>query len=314
MRILVALGGNALLRRNERPDADIQQHHIEDAVAALADILCDHEVIITHGNGPQVGMLAIESATDSALTRPYPLDALVAQTQGMIGYWIAQSIHNLLPQQNVVALLTQTVVDRNDPAFQTPTKFVGPTYSHRELSAIAKQHSWNMAADGDAWRRVVASPEPQAVVELPLIQMLVDAKVVVVCAGGGGIPVEALSNGRRTGVEAVVDKDFTAALLAESLGADRLLLLTDVSAVESDYGTPDARPLRDTTPDELRLLNFPAGSMRPKVEAACRFVDHTGNPAGIGSLLDATAILNGHAGTTIRSRHHRIESAAQSCL
>jgi len=297
VRIVIALGGNALLARGEEPDAAIQLHHVQAAAEALAPLAVDHEVVICHGNGPQVGLLALESQADTSLSRPYPLDVLGAQTQGMIGYWLAQSLRNAGVASPVLAVVTQTVVDAADPAFAAPTKFVGPVYSEAEARRLATAHDWRIAADGEHWRRVVASPEPRRLVEADSIARLVDAGTVVVCGGGGGAPV--VDDGRLSGVEAVVDKDLTSALLAISLRADRLVLLTDVSAVVRDFGTPDARPLRELTLEDLAHLEFAAGSMGPKIEACRRFVEATGHPAAIGSLTAVVAVLDGTQGTSV---------------
>ncbi len=299
MRIVVALGGNALLLRGDPPDADLQQHHIDAAVEALAPVARVHDLVVTHGNGPQVGLLAIESADDTTLTRPYPLDVLGAQTQGMIGYWLVQALQNALADRDVAGLITQTLVSVDDPAFATPTKFVGAVYGHDQAQRLAIARGWTIALDGDKWRRVVPSPAPQRLIEADLIARLVALHVVVVCAGGGGVPVVEDTGGARHGVEAVVDKDATAALLAIALNADVLLLLTDVPAVEIDHGLPSARPIRHTTPAELAGLRFPAGSMGPKVDAACGFVEATGKTGAIGALGDTQAILAGAAGTII---------------
>lgn len=299
MRIVVALGGNALLHRGERPDAEPQRRNVLHAAEALVSLAGEHELIVTHGNGPQVGVLAMESAADPMLSRPFPLDPLGAETQGLIGYWLMQSLHNVLPHRRVVALLTQCVVDCADPAFTHPTKFVGPTYDEAAARALATERNWVVAPDGDAWRRVVASPEPLEVVEESVIRTLTDNGVLVVCAGGGGVPVLRHADGTLEGVEAVIDKDLTAALLAERLGADALLLLTDVSAVETNYGHADSSPIAVATAEELRSFGFATGSMGPKVEAACRFADRTGGVAAIGSLTDAAAVLAGAAGTRV---------------
>ncbi len=299
VRIVVALGGNALLKRGERPDSDVQEHNVAVAVAALAPLVRDHEVIVTHGNGPQVGVLALESASDRSLAHPYPLDSLGAETQGLIGHWLLQGLENHLPDRLVAALVTQTVVDADDPAFTTPTKFVGPVYEEAEATNLAAERGWAIARDGDRWRRVVASPTPVRIVEAPVIRLLVDAGVVVICAGGGGIPVVTGSDGRLHGVEAVVDKDLTAALLAEEMGAEALLVLTDVEGVFSDFGTPAAQLIRATTPAALRSISFPAGSMGPNIDAVCRFVERTGGLAAIGSLGQAAALLAGEQGTAI---------------
>jgi carbamate kinase len=299
VRIVVALGGNALLQRGERPDAEPQRRNVLHAAEALAPLAGAHELIITHGNGPQVGVLAMESATDPMLSRPFPLDPLGAETQGLIGYWLAQSLHNVLPDREVVALLTQCVVDGDDAAFATPTKFVGPIYDEAAANALAGQRNWVVARDGDAWRRVVPSPEPREVVEEGVIRRLVDSGVLVVCAGGGGVPVVRHADGSLEGVEAVIDKDLTAALLAERLGADALLLLTDVVAVETNYGQADSSPIAHARAAELRSYGFAAGSMGPKVEAACRFAERTGGVAAIGSLTDAEGVLAGTSGTRV---------------
>ena len=299
MRVVAALGGNALLERGEKPDADTQEHHVQQAVEALAPLAMAHDLIVTHGNGPQVGMLALESARDPALTRPYSLDVLGAQTQGMIGYWLARALRGAVPGKPAGCLVGQTKVDRDDPAFANPTKFVGPVYQEREALDLAAERGWTVRRDGTAWRRVVPSPEPLELVELPLIKVLLGSGALVVCAGGGGIPVVADGSGGLRGVEAVVDKDLTAALLARAVDADALLLLTDVDAVIDGFGTPDARPIRHATAGELRARSFPAGSMGPKVEAACRFAEATGRTAAIGRLEAATALLRGEAGTIV---------------
>jgi carbamate kinase len=302
VRIVAALGGNALLERGETPDADIEQGHILRAASALAPLFRGHDVVVTHGNGPQIGLLALESDADSALTRGYPLDSLGAQTQGMIGYWLAQAIGNAVPERSFAALVCQTLVSIDDPALALPTKFVGQVYARSRAEELARERGWVVHPDGDRWRRVVPSPRPREIVELPVIKHLLDVGTAVICAGGGGIPVVRDDSGQLRGIEAVIDKDRTAALLAECLSADALLLLTDVTAVEIAYGTPEARQLRETTVAELRNLEFPAGSMGPKVEAACDFVEATGHVASIGRLEDAEALLGGEAGTVIRAK------------
>ncbi len=299
MRLVVALGGNALLQRGEKPDAEIQEHHIAQAVDVLAPLCRDHDVVLTHGNGPQVGLLAVESGADTALSRAYPLDSLGAQTQGMIGYWLAQALDNAIPERTFAALVCQTVVDANDSAFVEPSKFVGQVYTEAAAATLAAKWHWSVKADGANWRRVVPSPRPQEIVELPILEHLLASGSGVICCGGGGIPVVRDERGALRGVEAVVDKDRTACLLATSLGADALLILTDVEAVELDYGTAAARPIRRATATELRALSFPEGSMGPKIEAACDFVDATDGLAAIGRLADAPAILEGSAGTTV---------------
>ncbi|HLK44933.1 MAG TPA: carbamate kinase [Acidimicrobiales bacterium] len=310
MRVVAALGGNALLERGETPDAEIQQRHVELAVEALAPLCRSHDVVVTHGNGPQVGLLALESEADTSLSHGYPLDALGAQTQGMIGYWLAQALRNAVGRE-FVALVCQTVVSAADPSFADPSKFVGQVYDRARAEGLAQRFGWHVRADGAAWRRVVPSPRPERIVELAVIRALLERGVGVVCAGGGGIPVLCDEHGRLRGVEAVVDKDRTAALLAERLGADVLLLLTDVAAVQVGFGTPAARPLAASTVDELRRLQLPAGSMGPKVEAACAFVEATGGRAAIGRLRDAIGLLDGTAGTTICGRAHEEALLAQ---
>jgi carbamate kinase len=299
VRIVAALGGNALLERGEKPDEDIQEHHVKQAADALAPLARSHDLIVTHGNGPQVGLLALESASDPALTRPYSLDVLGAQTQGMIGYWLVRALHGAAPGKPAGCLIGQTRVDPDDPAFAAPTKFVGPVYKESQAQDLAAERGWVVRPDGAAWRRVVPSPEPLELVELSLIKVLLAAGALVVCAGGGGIPVVADASGALRGVEAVVDKDLTAALLARAVDADALLLLTDVDAVIDGFGTPDARPIRHATPQQLRARSFPAGSMGPKVEAACRFVEATGRMAAIGRLDAAEALLDRSAGTIV---------------
>ncbi|HEX4902007.1 MAG TPA: carbamate kinase [Acidimicrobiales bacterium] len=299
MRIVVALGGNALLERGQRPDAEVQERNVARAVRALAPLAAEHELVITHGNGPQVGVLALQSASDPHLTTPYPFDVLGAQTQGMIGYWILQAMQNTLPGRQVAAIINQTLVAADDPAFADPTKFVGEVYTEEEAHRLAAERGWSVKPDGDHWRRVVGSPKPQRVVETRLIRLLLNSGALVVCAGGGGVPVVRNEAGELEGVEAVVDKDLTASVLAESLEADALLVLTDVPEVQHDFGTPRARPIRRATPAALRRESFPAGSMGPKVEAVCRFVELTGDMAAIGRLEDAVAILRGEAGTVV---------------
>jgi carbamate kinase len=299
MRIVVALGGNALLQRGQRPDAEIQEANVRRAVEALAPLAAEHELVVTHGNGPQVGVLALQSASDPHLTTPYPFDVLGAQTQGMIGYWLLQAMQNQLPGRQVAAIINQTLVEAADPAFAAPTKFVGEMYTGEEAEHLAAERGWVVKPDGAGWRRVVGSPRPQRVVETRLIRLLLESGAVVVCAGGGGVPVIRDERGDLQGVEAVVDKDLTSAVLAEALDADVLLVVTDVAHVMRDFGRPDATPILRETPAGLRSLDFAAGSMGPKVDAVCRFVELTGGMAAIGSLDDATAILAGRAGTIV---------------
>jgi carbamate kinase len=253
--------------------------------------------VVTHGNGPQVGLLALEADAYKAVT-PYPLDILGAESQGMVGYLLAQALRNALPGREVATVLTQVVVDDRDRAFSSPTKPIGPVYSESEAHRLGSEHGWSVARDGSHFRRVVASPEPLEIVEIDVLTRLLGNGTIVICAGGGGIPV--VRNGNSlTGVEAVIDKDLTASLLAEGIGADRLVIVTDVAFVERDWGTPDATPIAAAAPAELRRLQFAPGSMAPKVEAACRFVERTGGEACIGALTDLAAVARGHAGTRV---------------
>ncbi|HEY8302712.1 MAG TPA: carbamate kinase [Jatrophihabitans sp.] len=298
MRIVVALGGNALLRRGEKPDALVQRHHVRDAARALAPLAAAHDLIVCHGNGPQVGLLALESESDRSLSRPYPLDVLVAQTQGMIGYWLAQELRNAGVQRPVVPVITQTMVRRDDPGFDRPTKFIGRIYPQDEAREVASRLGWSVAPDGDAWRRVVASPEPVGIVEDVAVEALVDARAVVVCCGGGGVPV-VTGDGGLEGVDAVVDKDAVAALLAIRFAADRLMILTDVAGLVRGFGTAAATPIASLTTAELAAMALPAGSMGPKAAACVRFTEHTGRPSVIGSLAEAGSLLSGSSGTTV---------------
>ncbi len=302
MLVVVALGGNALLRRGERADAEVQRQHIAEATRALAPIALKHQLVITHGNGPQVGLLALqaESYRDVA---PYPLDVLGAESEGMIGYLLEQSLGNTVRGQRTATLLTQVIVDANDPAFAQPTKPVGPVYTQREAARVARLRGWTVAPDGDRWRRVVPSPEPRKIVELGAIRTLIDAGLIVVCVGGGGVPVIVDERDCLHGVEAVIDKDRAAALLARELRADALLLLTDVPAIEVGWGTSDAHALLAATPAELAALDLAAGSMGPKAQAASQFMSETGGIAAIGALEDSAAILEGAAGTRIVAAH-----------
>ena len=300
MLVVVALGGNALLRRGEPLDAAVQRTNVKIAAEAVAEIARDHQVVITHGNGPQVGLLALQNEAYEDV-EAYPLDVLDAETEGMVGYLLEQELGRHLPRNKLATLLTQIVVDPQDAAFEKPTKFVGPVYDdERDAKFIAHERGWTVAPDGAHWRRVVPSPEPKAIVEIETIRLLVDHGVTVTCNGGGGIPVAPDDRGGLRGVEAVIDKDLAAALLASELGADALVLLTDVAAVHAGWGTPGQRPLRETSVAELEALDLPMGSMGPKVTAICRFVRSGGQLGAIGALEDAGAILRGDAGTIVR--------------
>ncbi len=304
--IVAALGGNALLRRGERPELELQRHRIAEAAPALAALAADHRLVLTHGNGPQVGLLALQAAAGSADLVPYGLDALGAETEGMIGYLLQQALRNASADLEVATLLTQVVVDADDPAFSRPTKPIGAVYDDADSARRAGAGGWTIAADGAGFRRVVASPDPRRVVELAIVRHLIDAGVVVIAVGGGGIPVIEYDDGSLQGVEAVIDKDLASALLASSLGAQMLLMLTDVDAVHDDFGGPGDRAIRCASPAALRHLSLPVGSMGPKVEAACRFADD-GGEAVIGSLDQLPTLLDGRSGTTVSRRFDGLE-------
>lgn len=301
MLIVAALGGNALLRRGEPMTAEHQRANIRIAVAALADLIhAGHSLVITHGNGPQVGLLALQAEASNG--NGFPLDVLGAETEGMIGYMIEQELGNLLENNPIATLLTMARVKATDPAFSHPTKFIGPVYDAATARRLARERGWRIAPDGESWRRVVASPKPLAIVEAKTIALLVNHGVTVICTGGGGIPVIEQADGRFTGIEAVIDKDAASALLARQLNADMLLLLTDVDAVYLDYGTPKAQSLGRIAPETLSDMRFPPGSMAPKVAAAIRFAKEMDRPAGIGRLEDAGAIVRGEKGTVLDPR------------
>ena len=301
MRIVVALGGNALLKRGEPMTYDAQRTNVRIAAVALADLARDHQIIVAHGNGPQVGLLALQAASYAPQTL-WPLDVLGAETEGMIGYLIEQELMNALPAGvECATLLTRVEVNRQDPAFDQPTKPIGPVYTAEEAKLVRAEHTWSMVTEPKGGlRRVVPSPLPQRILGLAAIKLLVEAGVCVICAGGGGIPVVRNDMGGMEGVEAVIDKDRTAALLAQDLKADALLMLTDVVAVMRDFGTPTEAAIRNITPDTLDMMTFEAGSMGPKIAAANAFVRAGGALAGIGTLQDARAILEGRVGTQIR--------------
>lgn len=297
MRIVVALGGNALLRRGEPPEAHLQLEHVAEATRPLAELAGKHTLVLTHGNGPQVGLLAIESESYEEV-KPYPLDVLGAESQGMIGYLLQGALSDRLPNREVATVVTRVLVDANDPAFARPTKPIGRVYDEATAASLAAEHGWRVAADGKWWRRVVASPKPQRIVELDVIRLLVDNDVLVIAAGGGGIPV--VQRGMElTGVEAVIDKDLTASLLARELNADMLLILTDVAGVAEGWGTPDQRFIDRISTAEARSLDLPSGSMGPKVEACIAFVEAAGARAAIGSIEDPAAVVEGCAGTHV---------------
>lgn len=304
MRVVVALGGNALLRRGQPLTADNQRANARTACRALAPVAREHELVVSHGNGPQVGLLALQGAAYTAVDT-YPLDVLGAQTEGMIGYILEQELGNELPaEQPLVAMLTQIEVDPDDPAFGEPTKPIGPQYTEGEAAQLAADKGWAFAPDGSAMRRVVPSPQPQRIYGVEPVQWMLERGCVVICAGGGGIPVmhvdePAVPGKRLVGVEAVIDKDLASALLALALGADVLALVTDVDAVYADWGQPGQHAIAEATPEQLGSSEFAAGSMGPKVRAACAFVAQGGGRAVIGAMQDTEALVAGTAGTRI---------------
>jgi carbamate kinase len=300
MRIVIALGGNALLRRGEAPEIETQRRNVRIAAEAIAPIARHHEVVITHGNGPQIGLLALQAAAYRGV-RPYPLDLLGAESEGMVGYLLDLALANVLPNREIATLLTQVEVDPADPAFLAPEKPIGLVYGKAEALHLAAEMNWPMVRDGDGWRRAVPSPAPRRIREINAIKLLLQAGIIVVCVGGGGIPVAVSASGEISGIEAVVDKDLAAALLAEAIEADFLLLLTDVPAVWTHWPMIQGSPIGATTPAQLRRLTFAKGSMGPKVEAACQFVEKTGRRAAIGAIDQAEPILEENAGTIIHA-------------
>lgn len=299
MRILVALGGNALLRRGEDLTAENQRKNVRIAAEALAPLGRDHQLVISHGNGPQVGLLALQGAAYSQVS-PYPLDVLGAQTDGMIGYMIEQELGNILPfEQPLATILSMVEVDPDDPAFQNPTKPIGPVYTREEADRLAAEKGWHMAPDGDRFRRVVASPRPKRIFQIRPVQWLMERGCIVICAGGGGIPTVYKPGRKLEGAEAVVDKDLTGSLLARELEVDLFIMATDADAVYLDWGQPTQRAIRRASPQALRDHKFPVGSMGPKIEAAIEFAEKTGKSAAIGALSDLVAITEGKAGTIV---------------
>jgi len=310
MRIVVALGGNALLRRGQPMTAEAQRANVQIAAAALAEIYPGNELVITHGNGPQVGLLALQGAAYNP-EELYPLDVLGAQTEGMIGYMIEQELGNLLPFEVPFAtILTMVEVDPADPGFALPTKFIGPVYSESEAERLKAEKGWVMKRDGDKWRKVVASPQPKQIFEVRPIRWLLERGTIVIAAGCGGIPTVYEPGRKLRGIEAVIDKDVCSELLARQLDADFFLMATDADAVFLDWGKPTAKAFRRANPAAMRDYSFPAGSMGPKVAAACHFAETTGKAAAIGALKDLAAILRGEAGTTITNSARTLEWAA----
>ncbi len=308
MRIVVALGGNALLERGEALSAENQHRNVKVATQQIAKIVPNNEVVIAHGNGPQVGLLALQGAAYTDVDC-YPLDVLGAETEGMIGYLIQQEMGNNLPDDKPVStLMTQVEVSKEDPAFSKPTKPIGPVYSKEEAERLAAEKGWDIAPDGDKFRRVVPSPRPKRIFEIKPIKWLLDKGSVVVCAGGGGIPTGVDENGKLYGIEAVIDKDLCSALLAEEITADMLIIATDVDGVYLNYGTDKQAKITKAAPEALLNEGFAAGSMGPKVQAACEFVQHTGKRAVIGALQDIEQMLTGKAGTVITAEANGIET------
>ena len=304
MRVVVALGGNALLRRGEPLTAENQRANTRAACRALAPVALEHELVVSHGNGPQVGLLALQGAAYPDV-ETYPLDVLGAQTEGMIGYILQQELGNQLPfERRLASVLTLIEVDVDDPAFADPTKPIGPIYTREDADALARSKGWTFKPDGESHRRVVPSPLPRRIFGIEPVRWMLERDCVVICAGGGGIPVmyvdEPVPAGRRlVGVEAVIDKDLASAMLATELGADVLAIVTDVDAVYTGWGTSDQQAIRTATPETLQGSEFAAGSMGPKVRAACTFVEQTGKVAAIGSIEDTQALVRGEAGTRV---------------
>ncbi|MDY6797078.1 MAG: carbamate kinase [Actinomycetota bacterium] len=306
-KILIALGGNALLRAKEKGTAEEQLAHVRETCRHLISIIEGGDSIaITHGNGPQVGNILLQNEIASDQLPPMPLDVCVTESQGMIGYMIQRSMDNHLRQAGieipVVAIFTQTLVDKDDPAFGDPSKPIGPYYTQGRASELESERGWSMLKVGDrGYRRVVPSPDPLEIIESRAIKQVTDDGIIVIAAGGGGVPVVRHEDGTLHGVEAVIDKDHAAAILARVIGADTLLILTDVEQVYLNYGKPDQQPLDRVSVSEagqyLEQGQFGKGSMQPKVEAVMDFVRAGGKRAIITSLEKANYSLGGKAGT-----------------
>jgi carbamate kinase len=298
--IVIALGGNALLQRGQALTAEHQLDNIKRATAQIAQLVPDYQLVITHGNGPQIGLLALQNEADLSF-KPYPFDLLGAETDGMIGYLLEQELANQLSPERVIAtLLTRVEVNANDPAFLFPTKPIGAVYSQEEAEKLAQEKGWSIKADGNGFRRVVASPKPIKILGIDSIVWLLQHHVIVIAAGGGGIPVVLSADGHSyQGISAIIDKDLCSAFLAEKIAAQMLLIVTDVKAVSVDWGKPSQRAIRRISPEDLSQLVFPDGSMGPKVEAACRFATATGKTAVIGSLEEILELIAGKAGTWV---------------
>lgn len=298
MRIVIGVGGNALAEKGQKLDINTQRKAVQRACTAIAPLADEHEIIITHGNGPQVGLLALQATAAEELP-PYPFDVLVAESQGMIGYLLAQELLRQLPNKHIVTVLTQVAVAASDPAFSKPTKFIGPFYTEQQMQRLVEQYKWQFSKEDKFFRRVVPSPNPLHILEIDTVKSLCNKETIVICAGGGGIPVTLDAEGHYTGIEAVIDKDLTTALLAEQLAADRLLLLTNVNHVMRDWNTSSAKPIQHINYKELARMEFASGSMNPKVTAVCQFVKNTKKIAHIGSLHEAEQIILQNTGTTI---------------
>jgi carbamate kinase len=299
MRILVALGGNALLRRGEPMTPEAQRANVRIAAKALAEIYPGNELVVTHGNGPQVGLLALQAQAYNP-AEAAPFDVLGAQTEGGIGYMIEQEVGNLVPFEVPFAtILTMVEVDPADPAFRNPTKFIGPVYTRDVADKLRAEKGWVFRQDGDKWRRVVPSPRPKRIFEVRPIRWLLEKGAIVIAAGGGGIPTVYEEGRTLRGIEAVIDKDLCSELLAREIQADMFVMATDAEAVFLDWGKPTARAIRSITPDAIEKYDFPAGSMGPKVQAAADFARATGKKAAIGSLKDLPRLVRGTAGTTV---------------
>ena len=304
MRIVVALGGNALLKRGEPMTAQNQSANIRLAAEQLAKVKPKNELIISHGNGPQVGLLALQHAAyyaqDSKI-EPYPLDVLVSQTVGMIGYMLQQELTNLLPATPTQTLVTQVIVDEHDPAFSKPSKPIGQVYTQAEAEKLAAEKGWTVMPDGQYYRRAVPSPKPQDVTGINAVKTLLAQDHIVICGGGGGVPCVKNAQGQLTGVEAVVDKDLATAVIANHLDADLFIIATDVNATCVNFQKEGERKIAKANPAALEALSaeFAAGSMGPKVQAVINFVKATGKDAAIGSLADIEDIVAGNAGTRV---------------
>lgn len=298
MKVVIALGGNALLKRGEAMTAENQRKNIVQACKTVSRVGKRHQLIIGHGNGPQVGLLALEAEAYADKVPPYPFDILGAESQGMVGYMLVQELQNAMPEKKFACLLTRVEVDRDDPAIKNPTKFIGPVYAKEEAKRLAAEKGWQIKADGDYFRRVVPSPRPQSIVEIDAIRALVDQGVIVVASGGGGIPV-LIEDQQFKGFEAVIDKDLCSSLMARELGADCLVLATDVKSVFINFGKPDAKAIKAANPKDLLAMNFAAGSIGPKVQATCEFALKTNQCAAIGALEDIDDLVEGRAGTII---------------